>query len=78
MREFWILGSEIYYTNQDTGILRAPEQIHVREVSNEHDKSVQGLKQAVEIAEEYFKDTHFENVHEIMKDALDAFEKVKK
>lgn len=31
-REFWILDNEAYTCEQDTGILHAPEQIHVREV----------------------------------------------
>lgn len=31
LREFWLIGKEVYYCEQDTGILRAPEQIHVIE-----------------------------------------------
>jgi hypothetical protein len=32
-REFWILGNEAYTCEQDTGILRAPDQVHVIEYS---------------------------------------------
>lgn len=81
MREFWILDDEVYSTEQDTGMLRAPEQIHAREVSPDYDKAVQEMYEAIqnfiEQVETHGGDYHPGNAKQFYS-ALAAFEKVKK